>query len=96
MEGWLAAYEAGGLDPEWRETLLRIAARADASATATPTALAEALREVPRSVPYEGLEPLAGPRAAGRSSSPATTTPIPGHPYETAQLICRAACRRPA
>jgi len=85
VEGWLAAYEAGGLDPDWRETLLRIA-RARMERHRHPEALAEALREVPRSTPYHGLEPLS------RLELPALVvashdTADPGHPYATAELI---------
>ena len=85
VEGWLAAYEAGGLDPDWRETLLRIA-RARIERHRHPEALAEALREVPRSVPYDGLEPLAQlelPALVVASHDAAD----PGHPYATAELI---------
>ena len=85
VEGWLEAYEAGGLDPDWRDTLLRIA-RDRISRHEHPEALAQALREVPRSVPYEGLEPLADlelPALVVASGDEAD----PGHPYETAALI---------
>lgn len=85
VEGWLRAYESGGLDPEWRETLLRIAG-ARMERHRHPEALSEALREVPRSVPYEGLEPLAAldlPVLVVASHDVAD----PGHPYETASLI---------
>jgi 3-oxoadipate enol-lactonase len=85
VEGWLAAYEATGLDPAWRKTLLRIA-RARMERHRHPEALAEALREVPRSVPYDGLGPL------GRLELPALVVAShdradPGHPYATAELI---------
>lgn len=85
VEGWLEAYEAAGLDPEWRETLLRIA-RDRISRHRHPEALAIALREVPRSLPYEGLEPLEGielPTLVVASHDVAD----PGHPFETAQRI---------
>lgn len=85
VDGWLAAYEAGGLDPAWRETLLRIA-RDRISRHRHPRALAQALREVPRSIPYDGLEPLAGlelPALVVASGDVAD----PGHPYEVAALI---------
>jgi pimeloyl-ACP methyl ester carboxylesterase len=85
VEGWLAAYEAGGLDPDWRETLLRIA-RDRMERHRHPAALAEALREVPRSVPYAGLEPLDRlelPTLVVASHDEAD----PGHPYATAGLI---------
>jgi pimeloyl-ACP methyl ester carboxylesterase len=85
VEGWLRAYEANGLDPEWRDRLLRIA-RARIAVHEQPGALAQALREVPRSVPYDGLEPLAGlelPVLVVASHDEAD----PGHPYETAEQI---------
>lgn len=85
VEGWLAAYEAAGLDPRWRETLLRIA-RARMERHRHPEALAEALREVPRSVPYDGLEPLERlelPVLVVASHDAAD----PGHPYATAETI---------
>jgi 3-oxoadipate enol-lactonase len=85
VEGWLKAYEAGGLDPQWRETLLRIA-RERISRHRHPESLAIALREVPRSLPYDGLGPLEGidvPTLVVASHDVAD----PGHPYETAQRI---------
>ena len=85
IDGWLEAYEAGGLDPAWRDTLLRIA-RDRIGRHRHPEALAQALREVPRSVPYDGLEPLAElelPVLVVASGDDAD----PGHPYETAALI---------
>lgn len=86
VEGWLAAYEADGLNPEWRETLLRIA-RERMERHQHPDALAEALREVPRAVPYNGLDPLE------RLDLPALVVAShddadPGHPYEAARRIC--------
>ncbi len=84
-DGWLAAYEAGGLDPEWRETLLRIA-RARIERHEHPGALADALRAVPRSVPFNGVEALTAlelPVLIVASHDDAD----PGHPYATAELI---------
>jgi pimeloyl-ACP methyl ester carboxylesterase len=84
LDGWLKAYDQG-LDPEWRETLLRIA-RERMSKHEHPEALAVALREVPRSLPYEGLEPLRGlqlPALVVASHDVAD----PGHPYEIAERI---------
>ena len=92
VEGWLAAYERGDFDPEWRETLMRIA-RQRMEVHEHPEALADALREVPRSVPYEGLEPLAEldlPALVVASHDEAD----PGHPYETAELIAEPCPRR--
>lgn len=86
VEGWLEAYEAGGLNPEWRETLLRIA-RDRIERHRHPEALALALREVPRSVPFDrlgALERLELPALVVASGDDAD----PGHPYETARRIC--------
>ena len=77
VEGFVAAYDEG-LDPEWRETLLRIT-RDRLSRHRHPEAVARALREVPRSLPFEGLEELEASRCR-RSSSPATTRPTPATP----------------
>lgn len=88
VDGWLEAYEAGGFDPGWRETLLRIA-RDRMERHRHTDALADALQEVPRSVPYEGLDGLA------RLELPALVVAShdvadPGHPYETAELVAEA------
>lgn len=56
VEGFLTAYD-DGLDPRWRETLLRIA-RERLAAHRHPLAVARALREVPRSRPFDGLAEL--------------------------------------
>jgi len=56
VEGFIAAYDHD-LDPEWRETLLRIT-RERLSLHEHPEAVARALREVPRSVPFDGLDEL--------------------------------------
>lgn len=88
VEGWLRAYEAGGLNVDWRETLLRIA-RGRMERHVRPEALAVALREVPRSVPYEGLEPLRSldlPALVVASRDLAD----PGHPLQAAEAIGRA------
>ncbi len=88
VEGWLGAYEQAGLDPEWRETLLRIA-RDRISRHQAPEALAEALRALPRSRPYEGLEPLTAlqlPALVVASHDRAD----PGHPYAVAAEISAA------
>ncbi len=87
MEGWLEAYDSG-LDPEWRETLLRIA-RGRMERHRHPEALADALREVPRSIPYPGPEALGGlrlPTLVVASHDVAD----PGHPYEIAERIAAA------
>jgi pimeloyl-ACP methyl ester carboxylesterase len=56
VDGFLAAYDHG-LDPRWRETLLRIT-RERLSLHRHPEAVARALREVPRSLPFDGLAEL--------------------------------------
>ena len=84
LDGWLEAYDQN-LDPEWRETLLRIA-RERMGHHKHPEALAVALHQVPRSIPYDGLEPLAGielPALVVASHDVAD----PGHPFETAKRI---------
>ena len=82
VEGFIAAYDAG-LDPEWRETLLRIA-RERLGLHRHPEAVAQALREVPRSLPFNGLaqlELLDIPALVVASHDDAD----PGHPYATAE-----------
>ncbi len=81
VDGWMAAYDHD-LDPEWRDTLLRIA-RARMERHRHPEAIARALREVPRSVPFPGmaaLESLAVPALVVASHDEAD----PGHPYAIA------------
>jgi pimeloyl-ACP methyl ester carboxylesterase len=81
VEGFLAAYE-GGLNPEWRETILRFT-RERMEAHRHPEAVARALREVPRAVPFAGLaalERLDMPVLVVASHDVAD----PGHPYEVA------------
>jgi 3-oxoadipate enol-lactonase len=82
VEGFIAAYDRN-LDPEWRETLLRIT-RERLELHEHPAAVAQALREVPRSLPFEGLEELE------RLELPALVvashdTADPGHPYAIAR-----------
>jgi 3-oxoadipate enol-lactonase len=82
VEGFIAAYDHD-LDPEWRETLLRIT-RERLGLHRHPEAVAQALREVPRSLPFEGLEQLE------RLDVPALVvashdTADPGHPYAVAR-----------
>lgn len=56
VEGFVAAYDQG-LDPNWREVLVRLA-RQRLALHRHPEAIARALREVPRSLPFEGVEQL--------------------------------------
>jgi pimeloyl-ACP methyl ester carboxylesterase len=82
VEGFVEAYDRG-LDPEWRETLLRIA-RDRLSLHRHPEAVAQALREVPRARPFEDLaelEFLDLPTLVVASHDDAD----PGHPYGVAE-----------
>ncbi len=56
VDGFLEAYDQG-LDPDWRETMLRIT-RERLSLHRDPGAVAQALREVPRSSPFDDLSEL--------------------------------------
>lgn len=88
VKGWLRAYEATGLDPDWRETLLRIA-RERMERHQHPDALAVALREVPRSIPFDGLESLGAlelPALVVGSRDEAD----PGHPLGVAEAVADA------
>jgi pimeloyl-ACP methyl ester carboxylesterase len=87
VDGFLAAYE-GGLNPDWRETILRFT-RERMEAHRHPDAVAQALREVPRSVPFEGIGAL------GRLDVPVLVVAShdvadPGHPYEVAAAWAEA------
>lgn len=87
VEGWMAAYMKGDFDPDWRETLERIA-RERMGKHEHLDALAHALREVPRSVPYDGLSSLTRldlPVLVVGSRDEAD----PGHPRGTAELLAR-------
>ena len=63
VEGFVAAYDHD-LDPEWRETLLRIT-RERLGLHRHPEAVAQALREVPRSQPVRRPRRARVPRPAG-------------------------------
>jgi pimeloyl-ACP methyl ester carboxylesterase len=56
VDGFIEVYD-NDLDPDWRETLLRIT-RKRLEAHRHPEAVAQALREVPRSIPFDGLAEL--------------------------------------
>jgi pimeloyl-ACP methyl ester carboxylesterase len=87
IDGFIAAYEAG-MDPEWRETLVRIA-RERLSRHRDLGAVAVALREVPRSVPFDGLaelESLEVPALVVASGDEAD----PGHPRAVAAAWAEA------
>ena len=79
--GFLEAYDHG-IDPDWRETMLRIA-RERLSLHRDPSAVARALREVPRSSPFDALSELELceiPALVVASHDDAD----PGHPYAVA------------
>jgi pimeloyl-ACP methyl ester carboxylesterase len=84
IDGFMAAYEADlDLEPDWRETALRIT-RERMERHRHPGAVARALREVPRSLPFEGLaelETLDLPSLVVASYDEAD----PGHPYAIAE-----------
>jgi pimeloyl-ACP methyl ester carboxylesterase len=83
VEGFLRAYESHGLDPEWRETLIRIT-RERLLTHRHPGAVAQAMREVPRDRPFEAmdeLEFLDVPALVIASHDVAD----PGHPYAVAE-----------
>ena len=82
VDGFLAAYDSD-LDPEWRETMLRIT-RDRLGHHRHPEAVARALREVPRSTPFSDaaeLELLDLPALLVASHDEAD----PGHPYAVAE-----------
>jgi pimeloyl-ACP methyl ester carboxylesterase len=85
--GFVAAYD-DHLDPDWRETLLRLT-RDRLARHSHPEAVARALREVPRSRPFERLEELRALTmpvlvVASRDESD------PGHPYAAAEAWAEA------
>ena len=83
VEGFLRAYESQGLDPEWRETLLRIT-RERLETHRHPEAVAQAMRETPRTVPFDDmteLESLDLPALVVASHDEADA----GHPHAVAE-----------
>jgi pimeloyl-ACP methyl ester carboxylesterase len=81
VEGFIKAYDRG-LDPAWRETVLRFTRRRMLEHR-HPDAVARALREVPRSAPFETLSELEFcelPALVVASHD----TADPGHPYAVA------------
>ena len=81
LDGFIAAYEVG-MDPEWHDTLVRIA-RERLGRHRDLDAVAMALREVPRSLPFDGLaelEALEVPALVVASLDEAD----PGHPHSVA------------
>lgn len=82
VEGFIEAYDRGH-DPEWRDTLLRIA-RDRLGAHDHPKAVADAIRAVSRDAPFDSLDALAGldlPVLVVASHDDADPT----HPYEVAR-----------
>ncbi len=87
-EGFVERIEAAGIDPRWRDTVLRIT-RERISLHRHPDALAQALREVPRSRPFEALselETLDIPALVVASHDVAD----PGHPYAVAEAYAES------
>jgi pimeloyl-ACP methyl ester carboxylesterase len=83
VEGFLLAYERQGLNPQWRDTLLRIT-RERLLTHRHPGAVAQAMREVPRDVPFESLDELEFldvPALVVASND----EPDPGHPRPVAE-----------
>jgi pimeloyl-ACP methyl ester carboxylesterase len=82
VDGFIAAYDHG-LDPKWRETILRIT-RDRLARHRHPEAVAQALREVPVSAPFERLDELEFldvPALVVASHDDAD----PGHPFSVAE-----------
>lgn len=83
VEGFLAEIDRRGLDPGWRETVLRFT-RERMLAHDHPDAVASALRELPRSRPFETLDELEFldlPALVVASHDVAD----PGHPFAVAE-----------
>jgi pimeloyl-ACP methyl ester carboxylesterase len=83
VEGFVGYIDSQGIDPAWRETVLRIT-RERISLHRHPEALAQALREVPRSRPFDSLDELEflEPPALVIASHDVAD---PGHPYAVAE-----------
>lgn len=81
VDGFMDAYDRG-LDPAWRETILRFTRRRMLEHR-HPQAVARALREVPRSAPFEAISELefCDPPALVVASRDGAD---PGHPYAVA------------
>ncbi|HET8814015.1 MAG TPA: alpha/beta hydrolase [Solirubrobacterales bacterium] len=89
VDGFVAYIgERQGIDPGWRETVLRFTRERMLRHEHLP-AVVEALREVPRSQPFESmdeLEALAVPALVVASRDDAD----PGHPYAAAEAYAEA------
>jgi pimeloyl-ACP methyl ester carboxylesterase len=83
VDGFLAAMERDGLDPEYKDAILRFT-RDRMLAHEHPEAVVRALREVPRSLPFESMDELDfldAPALVVASHDVAD----PGHPYSIAE-----------
>jgi pimeloyl-ACP methyl ester carboxylesterase len=83
VDGFLEILDRQGLEPGWRDTILRFT-RERMEAHRHPDAVAQAMREVPRSTPFESmdeLEFLDVPALVVASHDLAD----PGHPYAVAE-----------
>lgn len=83
VEGFVAYIDRQGIDPPWRDTVLRFT-RERIELHRHPEALAQALREVPRSLPFESMDELEFldlPTLVVASHDVAD----PGHPYAVAE-----------
>jgi pimeloyl-ACP methyl ester carboxylesterase len=83
VDGFMRAYESHGLDPQWRDTLLRFT-RERLETHRHPEAVAQAMRETPRDRPFEDmgeLEFLDLPALVVASNDEADA----GHPYAVAE-----------
>jgi pimeloyl-ACP methyl ester carboxylesterase len=83
VEGFLEVMDRQGLDPGWRETILRFT-RERMLTHRYPDAVAQAMREVPRSPPFESMDELEFidlPALVVASNDIAD----PGHPYAMAE-----------
>ena len=83
VDGFMRAYESHGLDPKWRDSLLRFT-RERLETHRHPEAVAQAMRETPRDRPFEDmgeLEFLDLPALVVASHDEADS----GHPYAVAE-----------
>jgi len=87
VDGFVEAVDRQGLDPDWRETVLRFT-RERMLAHRHPEAVVQALREVPRSKPFESMDELdflEVPALVVASHD----TADPGHPYAVAEAYAQ-------
>lgn len=87
VEGFLAVIDRQGLDPDWRETILRFT-RERMLLHRHPEAVAQAMRDVTRSKPFESIDELEFldiPALVVASHDVAD----PGHPYAVAEAYAQ-------